>query len=421
MRPASRALFPQRVRTRLTLLYAVLFLLAGASLLALTYALLASRLPASTHASGSTRAPAICKQLLAQSAKNLAAPSGKISVAKAPNSLTAKCKAAFQAVARAASQNQRQRTLDSLLVASLIGLGVITILSAGHGWLLSGKALGPVRRITETARRASAAHLGERLALSGPQDELQELADTFDEMLERLDQAFASQKRFVANAAHELRTPLTVMRTSIDVTLSKPTRTPKQLEAMAAKIRRSIDRAEATIDALLTLASTESAPAGAEIVDLATAAEDALDTASPSIAEHDLRVDAELEPATTSGDSVLLERMIANLVDNAVRHNEPHGWIRVQTGVRNAHAVFEIANSGPRVPEEMIPSLFEPFGRAEQRLNPRDGVGLGLSIAQAIGLAHGASLVAHSQPDGGLTVTVALERANDPGAARLSS
>jgi signal transduction histidine kinase len=427
----KQALFPQRVRTRLTLLYAVLFLLAGASLLALTYALLASRLPASTHASGSiTHAAASCKQLLAQSGKssvakapnsktpnfkapNSRAPNPKAPPSKASNSLTAKCKAAFQAVARAASQNQRQRTLDSLLLASLIGLGITTILSAGLGWLLSGRALGPVRMITETARRASAAHLGERLALGGPNDELRELADTFDEMLERLDQAFASQKRFVANAAHELRTPLTVMRTSVDVTLSKPARTPEQLEAMAAKIRRSIDRAEATIDALLTLASTESRRAGAEPVDLATAAEDALDTVSPLIAEHGLCVDAALEPATASGDSVLLERMIANLVDNAVRHNEPHGWIRVQTGVRNAHAFFEIANSGPRVSEEMIPALFEPFGRAEQRLNSRDGVGLGLSIARAIGLAHGARLVAHSQPDGGLEISVTLPQASD--------
>lgn len=401
--PRLRRLIPQRVRTRLTLLYALLFLVAGTSLLALTYALLASRLPAATHAPASTaRPPAICKQLPRQSGTN--------AVAKAPNASVEKCKAAFAAGARAGSQDQRQQTLDRLLLVSLIGLGVTTIMSAGLGWLLSGRALNPVRTITDTARRASAAHLGERLALTGPQDELRELADTFDDMLERLDQAFASQKRFVANAAHELRTPLTVMRTSIDVTLSKPARTPDQLEAMAAKIRRSIDRAEATVDALLTLATTERGPASTELVDLATTAEDALDAATASIAEHDLRVDAALEAAPTMGDSILLERMIANLIDNAVRHNEPHGWIRVHTGVRNAHAVFEVANSGPSVPEEIIPSLFEPFGRAEQRLNPRDGVGLGLSIARAIGLAHGATLVAHSQPDGGLDISVTLPR-----------
>ena len=404
-RPGLRRLFPQRVRTRLIVLYALLFVLAGSSLLALTYALLASRLPAVTHTRGAlARAPAICKQL---------EQSGKNAIAKAPSTLTEKCKAAFAAGARAGSQDQRQQTLDSLLLASLIGLGITTILSGGLGWLLAGRALRPVRTITDTARRASAVHLGERLALAGPQDELRELADTFDEMLERLDQAFASQKRFVANVAHELRTPLTVMRTSIDVTLSKPMRTPEQLEAMAAKIRRSIERAEATIDALLTLATTERGPASSELVDLATATEDALDTASPSIAEHHLRVDAMLEAAPTSGDSVLLERMIANLIDNAVHHNEPNGWIRVHTGVRNAHAVFEIANSGPRVPAEIIPSLFEPFGRAEQRLNPREGVGLGLSIARAIGLVHGATLVAHSQPDGGLDISVTLPRADD--------
>ena len=165
----------------------------------------------------------------------------------------------------------------------------MAVASGGLGWIVSGRVLRPVRTITETAKRASEQHLGERLALTGPKDELKELADTFDEMLERLDAAFASQKRFVANASHELRTPLTVMRTAIDVTLAKASRTAEQLEAMAEKVRRSVDRAEQMIDGLLTLAISDQGQIGMEHVDLATAAEDALDTAAPVIEELGLR------------------------------------------------------------------------------------------------------------------------------------
>jgi signal transduction histidine kinase len=389
------------VRTRLTVLYALLFLIAGSALLALTYGLLASRLPApasSAHrASISPRLLALCKQ---------PAPLPTRSGPKAPNALVDKCKAAFAAGATAAAQSQRDQTLNSLLVASAIGLGAITIVSGALGWIISGRALAPVRRITETARRASELNLRQRLALTGPHDELKELADTFDVMLERLDRAFASQKRFVANAAHELRTPLTAMRTSIEVTLAKPARSSEHLEAMAAKVQRSIQRAEATVDALLTLATSEQGPTNHEPVDLATATEDALDSAVPVIRAQDLSVEAVLDAAPASGDPILLERMIANLVDNAARHNTPHGWIRVQTSQDNGSSLFRIANSGPFVAADTIPTLFEPFARAEQRLNPERGVGLGLSIARAIAAAHGAALIAQSRPEGGLDVTV---------------
>ena len=188
-----------------------------------------------------------------------------------------------------------------------------------------------MRSITEAARRASELRLGQRLALTGPDDEFKQLADTFDVMLERLDAAFTSQKRFVANAAHELRTPLTAMRTAIEVTLSKPTRTPEQLEAMAARVKRSVERAEATVEALLTLATSELGPTAQEAIDLATAAEDALDATHAAIDQRHITVEAALEPALARGDRVLLERMIANLVENAVRHNHPGGWIGIRT------------------------------------------------------------------------------------------
>jgi signal transduction histidine kinase len=393
-----RRLWPRRVRARLALLYAVLFLLAGSALLGLTYALLASRLPKPPPAAKLIHNPklaALCKE-------------GKLAPPPTQQ-LLEKCKSAFAAGAKAGSQSQRDRTLTTLLDASLIGLGIATLASAGLGWLVSGRVLRPVRSITETARRASELQLGERLALTGPDDELKELADTFDLMLERLDAAFASQKRFVANAAHELRTPLTAMRTAIEVTLSKPNRSPEQLEAMSARVKRSIEQAEATVEALLTLASSEVGPLAQELVDLATAAEDAVDAAAPAITQRRLTVDAVLNPARTKGDRVLLERMIANLVDNAVRHNNPDGWIEIRTSNRADAAVFEIANTGPNVTEEQIPTLFEPFARAQQRINSADGVGLGLSIANAIATAHGATITAHGRAGGGLQVSVAIQ------------
>jgi signal transduction histidine kinase len=265
-----------------------------------------------------------------------------------------------------------------------------------------------VRSITEAARQASELRLGQRLALTGPDDELKQLADTFDVMLERLDAAFTSQKRFVANAAHELRTPLTAMRTAIEVTLSKPTRTPEQLEAMAARVKRSVERAEATVEALLTLATSEIGPTTQEAIDLATAAEDALDATHAAIDRSRIRVDATLEPARTHGDRVLLERLIANLVENAVRHNNPGGWIGLRTIQQADSAVFEIANTGPSVPAELIPTVFEPFARAGQRLNSSDGVGLGLSIASAIARAHNATITARPRPGGGLEMSVTI-------------
>jgi signal transduction histidine kinase len=401
-----RRVWPRRIRTRLAVFYAVLFLLAGVALLALTYTLVVHvLLPAPTN----IRKPIPASdQLLLGLCKPLPTSA----------SLLSECKRVFAAIG-AGPLDQRGSELGALRVASLIGLGVLVIASVGAGWLVSGRALRPVRSITEAARRASELRLGQRLALTGPDDELKELADTFDVMLERLDAAFASQKRFVANAAHELRTPLTAMRTAIEVTLSKPTRTDDQLEAMAALLKRSVERAEATVEALLTLATSELGPTGQEPIDLATAAEDALDATRPAIAQRHITVDAALEPALASGDRVLLERMIANLVENAVRHNNPGGWIGVRTIQQGDSAVFEIANTGASIPAEQIPTLFEPFARAEQRMNSSDGVGLGLSIANAIGRAHNATIAARPRPGGGLEMTVTLPTTRADGAGPM--
>jgi signal transduction histidine kinase len=410
LRPVRR-LWPQKVRTRLALIYAALFFAAGSALLGLTYGLVASSLPTRPTGSATTSAQEL-STLIHECKPESYTFKGKHLVAIPPPFLPAckQAKAAYYAGTAAGLAAQRQSALSTLLSFSLVGLAVMTVASGGLGWFMSGRVLRPVRVITETARRASEQHLGERLALTGARDELKELADTFDGMLERLDAAFTTQRRFVANASHELRTPLTVMRTAIDVTLAKPSPTARQLTDMAVRVRRSIDRAESMVEALLTLAVSDQGQLSTEFTDLATWAEDAIDAAAPEIERLDLRVDATLDPAETTGDPQLLERMIWNLVDNAVRHNEPGGWIRLRTGSSDAAAYLEIANSGPFIPDDAVPSLFEPFGRMEARTGVRDGVGLGLSITRSVVTAHRATVTVRSQPVGGLDISVVIPR-----------
>jgi signal transduction histidine kinase len=400
-------LWPQKVRTRLTLLYAVLFFTAGSVLLGLTYGLVAASLPTQASASPQTASQDLNK--ISECKQTLSSPRAK----PPPASLLARCKqaqSAYSVGTAAGLQAQRQRVLSDLLAFSLVGLGLMTVASGGLGWFMSGRVLRPVRVITQTARRASEQHLGERLALTGPRDELRELADTFDGMLERLDAAFGAQRRFVANASHELRTPLTVMRTAVDVTLAKPSPTTRQLTDMAVRVRRSIDRAETMIEALLTLAISDQGTLRAEFTDLATCAEDAIDTAAPQIERLGLRVDAQLDPAETAGDPHLLERMIGNLVGNAVAHNEPGGWIRLRTGTSDAGVYVQIANSGAYIPDDAVPALFEPFRRMQARTGAGDGAGLGLSIARSVVTAHRATITARSQAVGGLDIKVVIPR-----------
>jgi signal transduction histidine kinase len=420
LRPIRR-LWPRKVRTRLTLIYAALFFAAGSALLVLTYGLVASNLPTRppssltisdkelsllAHECGSADPATQASQPIApKPVLKLVHPAGY-----KPGLGCKQAYGAYYAGTAAGMVDQRQQTLQKLLSFWLLGLGLTTVASGGLGWFMSGRVLRPVRVITETARRASEQHLGERLALTGASDELKELADTFDDMLERLDAAFATQRRFVANASHELRTPLTVMRTAIDVTLAKPSPTTRQLTDMAVRVRRSIDRAETMVEALLTLAVSEQGKLSTEFSDLATWAEDAIDAAAPEIERLDLHVAAMLDPAETTGDPQLLERMVWNLVDNAVQHNEPGGWIRLRTGSRDTAAYLEIANSGPFVPDDAVPSLFEPFRRMESRTGLGDGFGLGLSIARSVVTAHRATVSARSQPDGGLDISVVIPR-----------
>ena len=416
-----RRLRPKRVRTRLTLLYTSLFLAGGAVLLGLTFGLVSNSLrsiPASSLPQPSPRLLNQCKNEVSGHTTTTTAVSGagvtgkpSPTPVKEPSPNNAKCKEAFLAGAVQGTASQRDHTMHELEVYSLLGLALLTLASAGLGWLMAGRALRPVHDITAAAQRASERHLGERLNLRGPEDELKELADTFDAMLDRLDLAFAAQRQFVANASHELRTPLTSMRTAIDVVLAKPARTPDQLEAMAEKVRRSIDRAERIIDALLTLAVSNQGLEQTESFDLSTAAEDALDGVAETARDAEIAIEAELAPAEVEGSRVLLERMIGNLVENAVVHNVPGGWIRLRAGTDDGHAFFEVANSGPVVPPEAVPGLFEPFRRADERTGS-GGIGLGLSIVRSVGNAHGAAVDARAGADGGLVVTVTIPAPN---------
>jgi signal transduction histidine kinase len=392
------------VRVRLSLIYTGLFLASGVVLLAVTYGLVASSLPVpkgNTNFNKTVEAQLNleCKQAASQPSLGKQQSTGPTPQA---------CQQAYAAGATDAAVTQRNRTLHNLLVFSLVALGVVGLASAGLGWLMAGRALKPVRAITAAARKASEHQLGERVALSGPEDELKELADTFDQMLDRLDAAFASQRRFVSDASHELRTPLTVMQTAIDVTLAKPHRSAEQLEAMAAKVQRSIEQARSLIDALLTLATSRAEPISREPVDLATVAEDYLDTVSHAAAGRHLWVDADLEPAVTLGDRLLLERMVGNLVDNAIRHNHPEGCLRVRTESSGDAVRVQVVNTGPVIPADVVPSLFDPFRRMEERTSNLEGVGLGLAIVKSIASAHGGTVDANARRAGGLEVTVSL-------------
>jgi signal transduction histidine kinase len=306
----------------------------------------------------------------------------------------------------------RDHTLNTFLIESLAALGLMGIASIGLGWWMSGRALKPVHRITDTARRLSDQNLHNRINLDGPHDELKELADTFDGMLSRLDRAFTSQKRFVANASHELRTPLATERVLVDEALANPDATVEDLRAILEQLRANSEESELLMKALLALARSER---GVEVwspVDLADAAHATAIRASAEAAGREVEVRAQLDPAPTHGDPGLLERLAGNLVENAVRHNEPDGggWVAVETGTRLGQAYLVVENSGPVIEPGSLDALVEPFRRgAGERHSSDGGFGLGLSIVEAIVSAHGGDLVLTARPEGGLRAEVRFD------------
>ncbi|HEY4751649.1 MAG TPA: HAMP domain-containing sensor histidine kinase [Candidatus Limnocylindrales bacterium] len=379
----------------MTLLYTVLFALCGAIVVGISYFLVAqSAVPLA--ASLPEPGPAAVDSFAAQcQAQQLGSQPDK--------QLIAKCIASFQ---QQGAQAQFDLTLSHLLLYSLITLAAVIAVAAVLGWILAGRTLRPVHQITAAARAASEHNLSARVALTGPRDELRDLADTFDDMLDRLQAAFEAQQRFIANASHELRTPLTVMRTTVDVVLDNPDSSPDDLRGMAADLRAAVDRAEHLISALLILARNERGLTVREHVDLATVAEDVLDAADL----HGLRVQASLESAVIAGDPVLAERLVANLVDNAARYNEEGGEIWIRTRAEAGSSQLVVANTGPVVSPADAERVFEPFQRLSERAS-HDGVGLGLAIVASIAAIHGGSAAATPRDDGGLTVTVTIPAA----------
>jgi signal transduction histidine kinase len=317
-----------------------------------------------------------------------------------------------------ASVVQHSADLSRLLAVSWLVLVVTAIAAAALGWLASGRVLRPLREMTATARTISAGNLHARLGLRGPDDEIKRLGDTLDELLGRLEASFEAQRRFVANASHELRTPLTVERTLLQVALADPNASAATLRATCQELLSSGREHERLLEALLTLASSERGLDARKPLDLAELVNQALHKASPEIERCGMRVTTSLEPATTEGDPALVERLIANLIDNAVRHNDDRAEVEVRTRRDSGRSLLSVSNTGPGIPTGEVERLFEPFERlAEGRAAQSDSHhGLGLSIVRAIAAAHGGAVDAQPRTGGGLVVTVSLDPARRPAA-----
>lgn len=308
-----------------------------------------------------------------------------------------------------------------LLAKGLAALLAIGVVGVAGGYLVAGRALRPLHQVTATARRLGETTLDQRIGYSGADDEVAELAQTFDAMLDRIAVAFDAQKRFVANASHELRTPLAVMRTEIDVTLSDDEADTAEYRRMSTVVRDASERANGLVDALLVLARSE-AQAGHRLArrtecDLAAGTANALSAVRREVERIGLRVQTSLESALVVGDPGLLDRLAGNLVENAVRYNHLHGRLWVRTGSDGRRSWLVVGNTGFEVDQTDVPGLFEPFRRGGRERTGARGSGLGLSIVRAVCDAHGGVVKAIAQQGGGLEVTVTLPAADGPGPA----
>jgi len=293
-----------------------------------------------------------------------------------------------------------------LLLELGIALAITALIAIGLGWVVAGRALRPLREITAAAQEISATSLHRRLGLGGPDDELRRLGNTFDRLLERLDRAFSAQRQFAANVSHELRTPLTYERTLIEVALADPNADVQQLRAVCEELLRSGEQQERLIDALLDLSRGQRGIEAREPIDLA----ELVGRVMSGIRAPGLAVEASLRPASATGEPRLVERLVANLIANAVVHNVKDGWIEVSTATREGRATLSVKNSGPLVAHAEVERLFEPFERiGGARTAGGEGVGLGLSIVKAIAEAHNATITAQSLLEGGLAITVTWE------------
>ena len=383
-------------RSRLTLLYTSLFALGGAAVVVITYLLVAHTL----HNATTDRTSPTVRQPVGQCIQAARTTGAPADVAKE------RCAAKLYANGvQAGAAAQRSTTLAHLLTYSLVTLAGVLLLAAVAGWIVAGRILRPVHRLTEAARAASEQNLSQRIALQGPRDELRELADTFDHMLERLERAFAAQRQFIANASHELRTPLTVMRTAIDVVLAKPEPAREELMSMAGDVRQAVVHADRLIDALLVLARNDQARTLTDPLDLAAIAEDALDGRTA----NGITTITHLDEAPVTGEGLLLERLVANLLDNAERYNIKGGTVSISTATDSGASLVRVVNTGQVVPPEQVERLFLPFTRLDDRMH-HEGFGLGLALVSSIAAVHGGTVNATAVPTGGLDISVRLPR-----------
>jgi signal transduction histidine kinase len=383
-----------RVRLRLTLLYGVLFLLSGAVLLTITYLLVAhsgSNVAMSTHSTtpfGEESVSIILGETLPVDAR-----------------LTEAERRIAEAVQEQAVQQQAE-IMHQLLVKSGVALAVMSVVSAALGWLVAGRVLRPLQTMTNTIQHISARNVHERLAVTGPRDELKNLADTVDGLLGRLEAALDSHKRFVANAAHELRTPLTLQHALLEEAVLDPDVTVDSFRAQFEELMIVSEQQARLLDSLLVLATSERGLDCLESVDLSGLTGDVLRAAEPEARQRDLAVAAEVRPARVTGDPALVESLVANLIGNAMSYNVAGGRLEVATGTEGVRCFLSVTNTGPPVPPEMVDLLLSPFQRLDRTADDDGHHGLGLSIVQSIAAAHSADLTVRARPEGGLAIRV---------------
>ncbi|MDG4859212.1 ATP-binding protein [Streptomyces sp. T-3] len=382
------------IRIRLTLLYGGMFLIAGILLLSIIYLLAAQ----AVHVGNSLPFRIVTGEFTIDSNTCESLANRKFTSSDT-----------FNAAINACINTQRQHALDDLLSRSLMALLGLSVIAFAFGYAMAGRVLSPLGRITRTARQVAGSDLTRRIELDGPDDELKELSDTFDEMLDRLERAFTAQQRFVANASHELRTPLAINRTLLEVHLSDPG-APPELQQLGKTLLSTNERSEQLVEGLLLLARSDNQIVERKPVDLAEVASRAIDQVRGEAAEKGVEIRGERGLAVVQGNGVLLERIALNLVQNAVRYNVPdEGWVEVRTESQHGQAVLVVSNTGPVVPAYEIDNLFEPFRRLRQdRTGSDKGVGLGLSIARSVARAHGGRIIAEPREGGGLVMRVTL-------------
>ncbi len=393
------------IRLRLTLVYGGLFLCSAAALLAITYVLLHHQYTGNFFISSGRQAVVQFQGsgAITKGAGGVITKESVFPVPVGPNAV-----AGSRKIALAAAQGQSDAALHQLFVASAIAFAVMAALSIWAGWVIAGRALRPLRTITDTAREISASNLHRRLDLEGPDDELKQLGTTVDGLLGRLETSFEAQRQFVANASHELRTPLTLERTLLELALSDPNASIESYRHTCEQLLAVGEQQERLIEALLTLSRSQRGLDNHQPVDLA-----AITATAATAADHGgLALETTIRPAHTTGNPRLVERLVANLLNNAVQHNVDGGHIELATDTRDGRAVLTIANTGPKIPAGELDRIFQPFQRlGTTRTTGTNGLGLGLSIVQAIADAHDATVSTTAPDDGGLHVQISFPAA----------